>query len=824
MTTPATEAARQALAALPIAQASEALAQAVQGPGAFVLVAPPGAGKSTGLPELLAPHVPGKCLILQPRRAAARALAARVAEARGEALGQSVGFRVRFEAQAGSQVEFQTYGVAWAQLAQDPFLTGVGAVVVDEFHERALESDAMLAWLRTLKGSLRPDLVLGVASATLEAEALAEALRAPVVAVEARPHPVTLHHLAPRPGEPAWQTAERAFRLLLTQGVAGSVLVFMPGKGEVRRCAQALRGPAEPAGFRVLELHGGQSLAEQRLALEAPARGPCVVVATNVAETSLTIPGVVAVLDSGLERRAAYDPERDVEVLSLGRISLASATQRAGRAGRLGPGQAWRLWDRGLEQGGMPERQAPEVAVRALEGLALATAALPEAPLWFEAPNPERWALAQARLKALGALDAAGRPTALGQRLLAYPVAPVRAAAVELAPAPVRGLVAAMAAVLEAGDRQSTSDEGDLYLLGLDLARQPESKAWSHDVRGAYRRLLGLARVKGSEAQAQARVLLPDSTEDRERRRLASQAWWQTHGDRLASRSESGSYALADGRKAQATAGQPTGALLLALDLTELQGPKGRSLGMPLFLPLEAAWLPQPKQDAGVVEAIWDAAKRRVVGQRVSQQGGLSVRGALLPAAEAPAEAVAALLAEKACSGEAPVPALQEEAVQAFLRRVALARELWPDQGYPAFDAEAWAILWDDLASSSALSSWEDLSAERLLAALRDYVGAWESQRLDRAAPTHWPLPNGRRARIHYPEEGPPELSARVGDLVGLKGDVTLFEGRLPVLYDVLAPNGRTVQKTRDLDGFWAGSYLEIKKELKRRYPRHPWP
>lgn len=805
---------------LPVLQGASALAEALRSHGAFVLVAPPGAGKSTGLPELLAPHVQGKLLILQPRRAAARALAARVAQARHEALGESVGYRVRFEAKPGRAVEYQTYGVAWAQLAQDPWLTGVGAVVVDEFHEGALEADALLAWLRRLRAGRRPELLVGVASATLEGARVAEALGGALVELPGQSHPVAIHHLAPRPGEAPWGTAERAFRLWLAQGGGGSVLCFMPGKGEVRRTAQALRAPAEAAGMRVLELHGSQSLAEQSEALQAPGRQPCLVVATNVAETSLTIPGVVAVLDSGLERRVEHEVARDLEVLRLGRISLASATQRAGRAGRLGPGEAWRLWDRGLEQGGMVEAHPPELAVRSLEGLALACAGLPEPPLWLEAPPAERWAAAQARLQALGALDEGGALSPLGRRLRAYPLGPARAAAVELASREAKGLVAAMAVLLELGDRQALSDEGDLYLLGLHLAREPQAKAWSADLKAAFRRLLDLAGLGLGEAQAQAKVLLPDAPEDRERRRLATLPWLATHPDRLAARGEGGAHVLPDGRRAQATTGTCEAPLVLAMDLLELQGPKGRQLGMAMHLPVEPGWRPEAGSQHKI-EACWDPAKQRVLAQRLSAQGPHWVREALLPAAEAPPGEVAALLVAKRLAGEAQVPALQDEGVQTFLRQVAWARRLWPDANCPEFDEEDWALIWSELADTG-LTSWLDLSPAQLLAALHGALGPMTLHRLRQAAPTHWPLPNGRRARIHYPEEGPPELSARLGDLVGLKGPVRLFEGQLELVFDVLAPNGRTVQKTRDLDAFWSGSYLEIKKELKRRYPQAP--
>lgn len=806
---------------LPIHAHADAIRAQLAAHRRLILSAPPGTGKSTQVPQFLLPES-GTALVLQPRRIAARSLAARVAAERGEALGGAVGYQVRFDRQLGPETRliFATYGVLWQQLQQDPLLPGVSLVVLDEFHERTLEADACLAWLKSLQEGPRPDLSLVVMSATLESQALAGYLdQPPVLEIEACAHPVDVSYQSPQPHEPLWSQAVRGFRHLLSQGLEGSVLVFMPGTGEIRRTAEALQPLCRERGYRVLELSGSTPPEEQQRALSLPEREPCVIVSTNVAETSLTIPGVTAVIDSGLARHAAYDPERDLDTLHLGLISVQNATQRAGRAGRLGPGLCLRLWPR-THESAMPEAMAPEIARLDLARLALECAALPGPMTWLTPPPGDRWERALKRLIELGAVEDRGGVTPLGRRLLRLPLPP--ALAKVLAAAQEAGhatLASAMIALLEAGDRRMLAADGDLYRLGLDLVRDPRGRHWGRDVTETYRQLLQAVRP-GDDDRARAELRLePDSLPDRERRRGLTKAWLGAFGSRLAVRQEK-AYLLADGRKGVATAEGSLSELILALELHEVGGAnQSRQVSIPLFLPCQPDWIAEPGEP--VVECLWDAARRRVVQERQWRLGSLIVRREPLPPADWDRSRAEELLISKLASGEVGLVAMTEE-VEQLVRRIRIASEVWPEARVPALDPEDWELICHVLAAGKA--SPDEITASELTEVLREMVG-WEAMaRIEREAPRSMRLPSGRTARITYFEGAPPELSARLGDMLGMQGTLSLFEGRVPVLFDILAPNFRTVQKTYDLTGFWQNTYPEVKKELKRRYPKHPWP
>jgi ATP-dependent helicase HrpB len=808
---------------LPVLQHADAIRAAVRASGRLILSAPPGTGKSTQVPGLLAAD-DRQVVVLQPRRIAARSLAHRVAAEAGEAVGGRVGYQVRFEQAHGpeTRILFQTYGVFWQRLLGDPTAAGVGVVVLDEFHERSLEADAVLAWLTRLQATQRPDLALVVMSATLEVSALrAHWPDAPSLAVDGGLHPVTVEHLPPRGHEPVWEGAVRAFRHLLATGERGSVLVFMPGTHEIRRTLDALGPVCAEAGYEALALHGAQGAAEQQRVLAAPAERPCVVVATNVAETSLTIPGVTAVIDSGLARQASHDAERGLDVLTLGRVALSNMTQRAGRAGRLGPGRCVRLWPRSLESS-LPEALPPELARRDLARLALEVAALPGEPAWLEPPPPDRWAFAREHLRRLGALDEGGHLTALGRRLTAHPVAPALARVLEAArEAGVVTLVAAMVAVLEAADRRAIADEGDLYLLGLDLVAAAEGggirrAGWAREVVETWRQL---TRQLRPEAPDRALARLPEA-EAADRRERVTRCWLAALADRLAAR-QGPSYVLADGRRGVLGAGRTEAAWVLALSLHEQATGGGRQATIPLYLPVDPAWTEAAEAATPTVVVTWDAARERVVQERVWVASGLPVRREPLPAADWDRAAAEALIAGKLLAGEVRLAARDED-VEQLVRRIRRAAEVWPELGAPALGDDDWEVLYHELARGKAGPA--AITRDELVAVLREYVGWPAIDRLERAAPRTWRLPSGRQARLTFPEDGPPELSARLGDMIGLTGTLALFEGRLPVCFDILAPNFRTVQKTFDMTGFWERTYPEVKKELRRRYPKHPWP
>ncbi len=812
---------RFAMTRLPIHPYAETIRQQLATHRRLILSAPPGTGKSTQVPQFLLPDA-STAVVLQPRRIAARSLAARVAAERGEALGETVGYQVRFErsSSAATRLLFATYGVFWQRIQQEPALPGVSLVILDEFHERTLEADACLAWLKRLQETSRPDLQLVVMSATLESERLAEYLdQPPVVEVDARAYEVAIAYQPPQPHEPLSSQAVRGFRHLLSEGLDGSVLIFMPGIGEIRRTVDALEPLCRERGFKVLELSGSQSPEAQQQALSLPASQPCVIVATNVAETSLTIPGVAAVIDSGLARHAAYDPHRDLDTLHLGLISRQNATQRAGRAGRLGPGRCLRLWPK-THESAMPEALSPEMARLDLSRLALAAAALPEPLTWLDPPPGDRWERAQTRLHELYALDEAGRLTALGRKLLRFPLPPTLARVLmEARDQGCATLAAAMIALLEVADRRSVADEGDLYRLGVALARDPRARSWGREVGETFRQIRELARPDEADRAGAEAALEPDSPADRERRKTVTMAWLSAFASRLAARQDK-AYQLADGRKGMVTAGGQPGDVILALELHEVGGAgQSRQVSIPLYLPCQPDWMGAEGEPE--VVCLWDAARRRVVQERQWKLGGLVLRREPLPPADWDRAQAEAMLVSKLMDGEATLEARSED-IEQLIRRIRLAAKTWPEAGIPALDAEDWEILYHELAAGKASAS--EIGEQELHNVLREYVG-WEAMwRIDREAPRSMPLPSGRKGRITYFEDAPPELSARLGDMLGMQGTLTLYEGRVPVLFDILAPNYRTVQKTFDLTGFWQNTYPEVKKELKRRYPKHPWP
>ncbi|MEB3198335.1 MAG: ATP-dependent helicase HrpB [Candidatus Sericytochromatia bacterium] len=805
-------------ACYPIDAHLPAIRAALQAHGRLVLQAPPGTGKSTRVPWALTGEA-GEVVVLQPRRVAARALAQRVAQLLGEPLGQRIGYRVRFDRAGGPQTRlwFQTYGVFWQRVRERPDLAGVACVVLDEFHERSLEADAVLAWLTRLRESKRPDLQLVVMSATLDGESWQGAwAQAPCLSVASEAHPVALEYLPPRAGEALPAHVLRALRHLDATAQQGSVLVFLPGVAEIQRTADLLQ--REWPEREVLALHGAQSPEAQQRALSRPAERDCVVLATNVAETSLTIAGVTAVIDSGQARIADYDPESEFDRLRLGWVARANMIQRMGRAGRTGPGRCLRLWASSLESS-LPEALPPELARRDLARLALEVASLPAAPLWLLAPPEGPWLRAHERLRQLGALDSGGALTPLGEQLLRYPVAPAHARVlVAAALAGCFELAAAMVAILEVADRRRIADEPDLLWLAVDMLQASGPRraghAWERDVLETWRQL---CRAAQPPLPAPSAPRVWDGETLAAQREAITRCWLLALPERVAARGEK-AYVLRDGRRGLVPQGDPP-ELILVLQLHAVEAASGRHATIPLYLPLEAAWLEAAETSRCVVS--WDAARARVVQERHWVSAGVVTRRETLPPEEWDWRAAESLMVEKWLAGDLSLPAWDEE-VASWVARVRKAAEVWPEMGIPRLERDDWEVLYHEVVQGK--TGLGGITPRELIAALHDYVG-WEAiARIERAAPLSWKLPSGRSARIRYPEEGPPELSARLGDMIGLGGTLSLFEGRVPVLFDILAPNYRTVQKTFDMDGFWARTYPEVKKELRRRYPKHPWP
>jgi ATP-dependent helicase HrpB len=862
----------------------QAIVDAVGRDRVLILCAPPGTGKSTQVPRFLLDR-PGKILVLQPRRIAARNLALRVAEELGEAVGGTVGYQVRFEGKSNqdTRILYQTYGVFFQQLLSDPLLDGIGTVLLDEFHERTLEADATLAWLKRLRAEARPDLAMVVMSATLELEGLKAYLNpSPLIEVEAVTFPVEIQHQPPMTQEPAALQALRAFKRLLSQGLSGSVLIFMPGQGEIRRTLEAFDPLCRQHGIGLFELHGSMDMEAQQRTLRAPMAGACVIVSTNVAETSLTIPGVTVVIDSGQARIAAYSPQRDMNTLYLGSISLQNARQRAGRAGRTAPGTCVRLWTADRERA-MPAALDPEILRVEPTDMALSLhsladrfgrinqarpgaagrtgAAEPMLIPWLTPPSQALWDMAEKALERIGALrpraaasadpgstDAAtgaaggSRITDIGRTLVRFPAHPVLARVLlDARQAGVGPQVAAMAAVLESQTRRAKGAPADLFALGIDLATDVEARRFDRETRESYKQLLRLLEKSPHEGRTtrpqpsqqdirrdapSGHRLTPQQEEDR-LRAAATRCWLIPFQDRIAVRTEkSQSFTLADGRKGVVESGQvPVGInVILALELHETGGAnQNRQVGIPMLLPCEPAWVEEafPGECRWTKVGGWDEARGRVTQEDHLLFRGLALERKTLKDGVLSPEESERLLVDKLVSGEIELPNFDDEAKQ-WVQRIRIAARHFPEYGLPKLDEDDWRLIYHEICEGR--SSVRDLESVSVSRALREYLGASLAAFVDKAAPVSMKLPGTRMGKFTYFENAPPELSARLGDFVGMEGRMSILEGKVEVVYDILAPNYRTVQKTSDLSSFWKNTYPEVKKELKRRYPKHPWP
>ena len=847
---------------LPIDAVLPAIAAAVAADGAVVIEAPPGAGKTTRVPGTLLDQLgqsPGEIWVLEPRRLPARLAATRVAAERGESVGETVGYNVRFDEVAGprTRLRFMTEGTFVRRLLGDPRLHGVAAIVLDELHERHVATDLALAWLRHLRERERPDLAVVAMSATLEAEAARAFLagsrgRATTVRSEGRRFDVAIEHLTPAQaaqGEerPLERQVAGAVRQLLREEPDGDLLVFLPGAAEIRRAQAALAELAQAAALAVLPLHGEMPLEEQARAVR-PADRRKIVLATNVAESSVTIEGVVAVVDAGLARVAAHSPWTGLPTLALAKISRAAAEQRAGRAGRTRPGRALRLYTQhDFEQ--RPAYDLPEIARTDLTETAMTLAALgvtdPDALAWLEAPPAAAWGAARELLRRLGAVDAGGALTSIGRRMQRFPLHPRLARLVVEGEARGAGEAAALAAALigerdirasarasfrgaEAGPRGARgADVVDL----VDVYREAEAARFRAD---ALRRLeleprateeVGRVRRQlGAELDRRApRPALAAETQ------AVQQAILAAFPDRVAKRREPGGQSVVLAAGGSAALGlEQTGDWLVAVDVVEDRKPAaggGRPRGPTVRLTsrIEPEWLLDLFPDR--IEEI----DRRVFDphtERVERTSGLGFGVLILDARTEPAppdEETARLLAEAALArGIDRLPGA--DGVPALLARIAFVHAAVPEAPLPALGADAVAALirlacvgrvsFAELAAPGA-----DLTAA-VLAALPH-----EAQRaLDTLAPARVSLPGGRGVAVHYDAASPPWIESRLQDFFGMRSAPPIAGGRVPLTVHLLAPNGRAVQVTRDLAGFWTQHYPALRRELGRRYPRHAWP
>ncbi len=797
---------------LPVRHVLDDVLAALARRGRAVLEAPPGAGKTTLVPPALADRVAGRVVVLEPRRIAARAAAQRMAALAGEPVGGLIGFTTADErrASARTRVEVVTEGVLVRRLQRDPSLEGIGAVVVDEFHERSLEADLALAFTLDAAAALRDDLAILVMSATLEGARVADLLgAAPRIRSEGRVHPVATHH---RP-TPAGTAVEDAVARAVREALAahdGDVLAFLPGAAEIRRCAAALADVAAE-GVAVRALHGALSAAEQDAAL-APGPGRRVVLATDLAETSLTVPGVRVVVDSGLARRPRFDPRTGMSGLVTVRISADRAEQRRGRAGREAPGVCYRLWS-AAEDGALAPQRPPAVAEADLAGFALELAAWgtpdPVALPLLDQPPPAAFAQARALLEDLGAVDAAGRITAHGRLLADLPVHPRLAHMIAVAVPGDRRLACEVAAVLAdrdplvvpPGTRHADLETRVAVLRG---ARPPAGITLRRGaLQRARRELRRLLRSVDRPAAQEGPI-------DRVGVVLAA-----AYPDRVAQRRDRpGAFVLAGGRGAVLPADDPlAGEALLVVAALDRGGQEAR---IHLAAALDVEEVGHLVRRRAVVA--WEDGD--VVAEEREELGRLVLRSRPLADPD-PAAVTAALLEGVAREGLALLP--WDPATRRLRARLAhlhrtRAGEGWPDVGDDALLEGLPGWLGPYLAGRRRRA---DLAGVPLADALRGLVPPALLGRLDELAPTHVRVPSGSRVAVDYGGERP-VLAVKLQELFGLTRTPEVA-GR-PLLLHLLSPAGRPVQVTDDLASFWAHGYRQVRAELRGRYPKHPWP
>ena len=805
--------ARQFDTGLPIDAALPALRTALANRNAAVLVAPPGAGKTTRVPLVLLEESWAKnkkILVLEPRRLAARAAATRMAVTLGEQVGDTVGLRVRFGSRVTkrTRIEVVTEGVFTRLVIDDPSLEGVAAVLFDEFHERSLDADLGLALARDSQQALRPDLKLLVMSATLYSARVAALLGdAPAIESEGRAFPVETRYLGRDPRAPIErQVTEALERALRTE--AGSLLVFLPGAGEIRRTESLLKERINDTAVDIVALYGALDAREQDRAISpAPPGRRKVVLATSIAETSLTIEGVRVVIDSGLSRVPRYEPDVGITRLETVRVSRAAADQRRGRAGRVEPGVCYRLWDE-PQTASLEAYTRPEILSADLSSFMLDLTqwgVSDPGKLAFLDPPP-RAALAEAKtlLAELGAIDSDGRITEEGRKLRALPLPPRLARMVVDAAAEGAGeLAAGIAAVVT--ERGLGGDDVDLRHR-LDNFRRDRSKR-ADDARAMVRRWAETAGGKAAASEHSPGSLLALAYPDRIAKNRGAGG---------------GSFLLDNGRGGNVDPASPL-AREPYLAVAELTGAAAASrivLAAAITLgEIEAQFAGQIEEDEAIT---FEAASASLRSRRIRKLRALILSERTLPVA--PDAAAAKLLAEGAAGlGMAKLPwskaQLQFRDRVNFLRRAE--GDEWPDLSDRALARTATDWLAPFLDGKTALSQ---VVADDLAAAL-DVLVPWNlRQRLNAEAPTHFMAPSGSNVPIDYEGEEGPKLAIRVQELFGLAVHPVIARGHVPLLIELLSPAHRPVQVTRDLPGFWRGSYKDVRSDLRGRYPKHPWP
>ncbi|MCI2395352.1 ATP-dependent helicase HrpB [Aliiroseovarius sediminis] len=796
---------------LPIHDALPDLLSALNTARRAVLIAPPGAGKTTVVPlaMLEAGAFDRKLVMLEPRRLAARAAAERMAQTLGEAVGETVGYRIRGEAKTGknTRIEVVTEGILTRILQSDPSLDEIGAVIFDEFHERSLNADLGLALTWEAAQALRDDLKLVVMSATLDAEPVAQLLdRAPIVRSDGRAFPVETRHLpAPLPKTARLPEATADVIRQALDETQGGILVFLPGEGEIRRTEATLR-PHLPADCQLLPLFGAMDFAAQRAAIAPAVSGRKIVLATSIAETSLTIQDIRVVVDAGQSRRARFDPGSGMSRLVTERVSKAEAEQRRGRAGRVAAGVCYRLWTKG-EEGGLPPFPPAEIETADLAPFALELAqwgASDGAGLAFlTPPNPGVLSEAQALLRALGALDASGRITAHGQALASLPLHP-RLGHMLTTAGPHAADLAALWGERDPLPRHAPRD----LSLRLEAIRNPktfEARRGLTPSRGA------IERIRAESQRLRKRVQPGYSAlTDAQMAALA-------YPDRIGLRrpGDTPRFILSGGKGAVIDESDPLAGARLVI-VTDTDG-NPREARIRQAIQISEAELRElfPDQIAWVDHCAWSKRDGRVVARQQERLGAVALDDRMWK--DAPTEAIARAMLD----GVRDLGLRPSGAARRFIARVELLRQSGadlPDMSDAALleTLEYWLL--PHLTGVKTATDWKRFD---LLAPLRTRLDWSQMSLLDRKAPAHFTTPMGRKVPIDYSGEAP-EISLRLQEMFGTTRHPKI--GNTPLRVILLSPAGRPVQTTTDIPNFWATSYQDVRKDMRGRYPKHPWP
>ncbi|MBX0331937.1 ATP-dependent helicase HrpB [Pontibacter sp. HSC-14F20] len=818
---------------LPVKEALPILLQALAGTNRAVLEAPPGAGKTTLVPLALLQAdwlQGGKVLVLEPRRLATRAAAQRMADLMQEPLGQTVGYWVRMEHVVSSRtrVEVVTEGILTRMLQEDPALEGISAILFDEFHERSLQADLGLALALDAQAVLRPDLRIVIMSATLDATGIGKWLQAPVIRSDGRLYPVETHYLTPaevaaagtRSAERLQQLVPKAIVKALREETAGDILVFLPGMGEMRRVADQLESRL-PSNVALHLLHGDLALSRQMAAIQpSPAGNRKIVLATSIAETSLTIEGVKIVVDGGYARVPRFLPRTGLTTLVTTPVSKAAADQRRGRAGRLGPGICYRLWST-ADQLQLPERQDPEICEADLSGLALELALWGIKDVtslqWLDAPPAAALSLSRDLLLRLEAMDAAGNATTHGKAIASMGLTP------RLGHLVIRGhelglteTACTLAALLAERDiiraqQPFTTPLPDLALrLELLAGKRPPIPGFVRDENA-------IRRVQEQAQHLRQRLRAPKGTIEPHAAGILTAL---AYPDRLAQRENTGKVRLITGQRASL----PTELFSEAAYYGIAHLDAGQHPRIMLAAPLSKDEVLEhfETQLIQTEEVRWDNASNRVQARRIIKLGALVLEEKQILQPD-PEQVAAALLQALQDKGIARLP-WSDEAIRTrqritFLHHIAADR--WPDVSDQALELTIEEWLLPQLAGLRSMDQVSRLDLNMILVSLL----SWEQQQeLDQQAPSHLQVPSGSRIALDYTDPETPVLAVRLQEVFGLLDTPKIANGKVPVLLHLLSPASRPVQVTRDLRSFWNFGYFEIRKDLRGRYPKHHWP